>query len=66
MFYVLYFNLFTLYLNIFFPMLYEVFIYVIGVERVHAGHVVNLCITRERYISHKLVRYVVPKLSSVF
>jgi hypothetical protein len=45
-FYVLYFNLFTLSLNILFPMLYEVFIYAIGVERVRVGHVANLCVTR--------------------
>jgi hypothetical protein len=32
MFYVLYFNLFTLSLNILFLMLYEVFVYAIGVE----------------------------------
>jgi hypothetical protein len=42
--YVLYFNLFTLWLNILFPMLCEVFIYTIVVERVHVGHVVDLCI----------------------
>jgi hypothetical protein len=44
-FYALYFNLFTLLLNILFPMLYEVFIYVIGVECVRAGHVAKLCVT---------------------
>jgi hypothetical protein len=44
-FYVLYFNLFTLSLNILFSMLYEVFIYVIGVERVRVGHVANLYVT---------------------
>jgi hypothetical protein len=27
-------------------MLYEVFIYAIGIERVRVGHVANLCITR--------------------
>jgi hypothetical protein len=32
-------------LNIFFLMLYEVFIYAIGVERVCIGHVANLCVT---------------------
>jgi hypothetical protein len=41
-FYVLYFNLFTLSLNILFSMLYEVFIYVI---RVRVGHVANLYVT---------------------
>jgi hypothetical protein len=46
-FYVLYFNLFTLSLNIFL-VLYQVFIYAIGVERVHVGHIVNLCVTRLR------------------
>jgi hypothetical protein len=46
MFYALYFNLFTLSLNILFLMLYEVFIYVICVERVCVGHVANLCVTR--------------------
>jgi hypothetical protein len=40
----LYFNLFTLLLNILFPMFYEVFIYMIGVERAR-GHVVNLYVT---------------------
>jgi hypothetical protein len=44
-FYVLYFNLFTLSLNIFL-MLYEVFIYAIGVECVRVGRVANLCVTR--------------------
>jgi hypothetical protein len=29
-------------------MLYEVFIYVIGIERVRVGHVANLCVTRSR------------------
>jgi hypothetical protein len=43
-FYVLHFNLFTLSLNI-----YSVrFIYAICVERVHVGHIANLCITRLR------------------
>jgi hypothetical protein len=46
-FYVLYFNLFTLSLNIFL-VLYQVFIYAIGVERVPVGHIVNLCVTRLR------------------
>jgi hypothetical protein len=46
MFYVLYFNLFPLSLNILFLMLYEVFIYTIGVEHVRVGHIVNLCVTR--------------------
>jgi hypothetical protein len=41
----LYFNLFTLSLNILFPMLYEVFIYAIGVKRVRVGYVANLCVT---------------------
>jgi hypothetical protein len=45
-FYVLYFNLFTLSFNILFLMFYEVFIYEIGVECVHVGHAANLCITR--------------------
>jgi hypothetical protein len=45
-FYALYFNLFTLSLNILFPMLYEVYIYAIGVEHVRVGHIANLCITR--------------------
>jgi hypothetical protein len=45
-FYDLYFNLFILSLNILFPMLYEVFIYVICVERVCVGYVANLCVTR--------------------
>jgi hypothetical protein len=27
-------------------MLYEVFIYVIGVESVHVGYIANLCVTR--------------------
>jgi hypothetical protein len=44
-FYVLYFNLFTLSLNILFLMLYEEFIYAIGVERVCVRHVANLCVT---------------------
>jgi hypothetical protein len=44
-FYILYFNLFTLSLNILFLMHYDVFIYVIGVERVRVGHVANLCVT---------------------
>jgi hypothetical protein len=44
----LYFNVFTLSLNILFSMLYEVFIYVIGIERVRVGHVANLCVTRSR------------------
>jgi hypothetical protein len=43
-FYVLYFNLFTLLLNIFL-MLYEVFIYVMGLEHIRIGRVANLCIT---------------------
>jgi hypothetical protein len=43
-FYVLNFNLFTLSLNIFL-MLYEVFIYMIGVECVRVGRVANLCVT---------------------
>jgi hypothetical protein len=46
MLYVLYFTLFTLLLNILFLMLYEVFIYAIGVERVRVGHVANLCVIR--------------------
>jgi hypothetical protein len=46
--YVLYFNLFTLSLNILFLMFCEVFIYVIGVERVYVGHVANLCVTHSR------------------
>jgi hypothetical protein len=41
-FYVLYFNLFTLSLNILFPMLYEVFICAIGVECVCVGRVANI------------------------
>jgi hypothetical protein len=45
-FYVLYFNLFTLLLNILFLMLYEVFIYTIGVECVRVGRVANLYVTR--------------------
>jgi hypothetical protein len=45
-FYVLYFNLFTLSLNILFLMFYEVFIYTIGVEHVCVGLVVNLWIIR--------------------
>jgi hypothetical protein len=45
-FYVLYFHLFILLLNILFSMLYEVFIYAIGVECVTVGHVANLCVTR--------------------
>jgi hypothetical protein len=45
-FYVLYFSLFTLSLNILFPILYEVFIYVIGAECIHAAHVTNLCVIR--------------------
>jgi hypothetical protein len=45
-FYVLYFNLFTLSLNILFLMFYEVFIYTIGVEHVRVGLVVNLWIIR--------------------
>jgi hypothetical protein len=44
-FYVLNFNLFTLSLNIFL-MLYEVFIYTIGVECVRVGRVANLYVTR--------------------
>jgi hypothetical protein len=44
-FYVLYFNLFILSLNILFPMLYEVFMYAIGVERACVGYVANLCVT---------------------
>jgi hypothetical protein len=44
-FYVLYFNLFTVSLNVLFLMLYEEFIYAIGVERVCVGHIVNLCVT---------------------
>jgi hypothetical protein len=44
-FYVLYFNLFTLSFNISFLMLYEVFIYAIGVERVRVGQVANLCVS---------------------
>jgi hypothetical protein len=43
-FYVLYFNLFTLSLNILYPMIYDVFIYIIGVECVCVGHVANQCI----------------------
>jgi hypothetical protein len=45
-FYVLYFNLFTLSLNILFLMFYEVFIYTIGIEHVRVGLVVNLWIIR--------------------
>jgi hypothetical protein len=45
-FYGLYFNLFTLSLNILFLMLYEVFIYAIGIQRVCVGYVANLCVTR--------------------
>jgi hypothetical protein len=41
----LYFNLFTLSLNILFLKLYKVFIDTIGVERVRIGHVANLCVT---------------------
>jgi hypothetical protein len=44
-FFVLYFNLVTLSLNILFLILYELFIYTIGAERVRVGHVANLCIT---------------------
>jgi hypothetical protein len=44
-FYVLYFNLFILSLNILFLMLYEVFIYAIGVERIRVGHIASLCVT---------------------
>jgi hypothetical protein len=67
-FYVLYFNLFTLSLNILFPMLYDVFIYVIGVEHVRVGHVANLCVTHlgTMYLTSKLMRCVVPELSSIF
>jgi hypothetical protein len=49
-FYVLYFNLFILSLNILFLMLYEVFIYAIVVERVRVGHVANLCVTHSGMI----------------
>jgi hypothetical protein len=45
-FYVLYFNLFTLSFNILLLMFYEVFIYAIGVERVRVGYVAKLCVTR--------------------
>jgi hypothetical protein len=45
MFYVLYFNLFILSLTILFLMLYGVFIYMIGVERVPVGCATNLCVT---------------------
>jgi hypothetical protein len=34
------------YRSIFFQMLYQVYIYAIGVERVHVGRVANLCVTR--------------------
>jgi hypothetical protein len=44
-FYVLYFNLFTLSLNILFLVFYEVFIYMIDVEYVRVGQVAKLCVT---------------------
>jgi hypothetical protein len=63
----LYFNLFTLSLNILFLMFYEVFIYAIGVERVRVVHIANLCVTRwEGCISYELVRYVDTELSNIF
>jgi hypothetical protein len=42
MFYIL---IFLYYRSIFFLMFYEMFIYVIHVERVRVGYVANLCVT---------------------